>query len=271
VKLHLLWDDGAVVYLNGQEIVRSNMPSAEINYRTLASSVVEVPGESVFHEFDIDIGLLRQGNNVLAVEIHQANTSSTDISFDLSLSGGKFQASGSRIYYTLDGTDPRQTGGAVSQSAILYDGVPFSLAESGDVTARSLEGGSWSAINVVSLGVDLPENTATPDAVDNAITVAQGGTATELDDGAASVLSNDSGLADVPILLVVETPPRHAKDFLLNTDGTFRYTHDGSENLNDSFAYRITDNDGQTAAATVGITITKSVTPGDLNDDGYRR
>jgi hypothetical protein len=56
VKLHLLWDDGAVVYLNGQEIVRSNMPSAEINYRTLASSVVEVPGESVFHEFDIDIG-----------------------------------------------------------------------------------------------------------------------------------------------------------------------------------------------------------------------
>ena len=31
----------------------------------------------------------------------------------------------------------------------------------------------------------------------------------------------------------------------LNADGTFSYTHDGSENFSDSFTYRLTDNDGQ--------------------------
>jgi len=42
-----------------------------------------------------------------------------------------------------------------------------------------------------------------------------------------------------------------------NTDGTFSYTHDGSENFSDSFIYRVTDNDGQTSDAAVTITITK--------------
>ncbi|MBK9085050.1 MAG: cadherin-like domain-containing protein [Sterolibacteriaceae bacterium] len=41
----------------------------------------------------------------------------------------------------------------------------------------------------------------------------------------------------------------------LNADGTFSYTHDGSENFSDSFSYRLTDNDGQVSEATVNITI----------------
>ena len=32
----------------------------------------------------------------------------------------------------------------------------------------------------------------------------------------------------------------------LNADGTFSYTHDGSENFTDSFTYRVSDDDGQT-------------------------
>ena len=42
----------------------------------------------------------------------------------------------------------------------------------------------------------------------------------------------------------------------LNADGTFSYSHDGSENFTDSFTYRVTDNDGQTSDAVVNITIT---------------
>jgi hypothetical protein len=96
----------------------------------------------------------------------------------------------------------------------------------------------------------------------------QGGTATVLRGGATSVLANDTGLADIPVAVAVQTPPRFAADFLLNPDGTFRYIHDGSQNLSDSFVYRITDNDGQTATATVAIMIAAHVVAGDFNRDG---
>ena len=41
------------------------------------------------------------------------------------------------------------------------------------------------------------------------------------------------------------------------SDGTFQYTHDGSENFSDSFVYELLDADGGvTDTATVSITIT---------------
>jgi len=42
--------------------------------------------ESIFVEINIDPTKIRRGKNVLAVEIHQANLTSSDISFDLELS-----------------------------------------------------------------------------------------------------------------------------------------------------------------------------------------
>jgi hypothetical protein len=83
-------DDGAVVYLNGVEIFRSNMPSGPIDYLTLAASVVGLADETAFYSQPADPSLLVNGANVLAVEIHQANTNSSDIVLDLELSGVAF-------------------------------------------------------------------------------------------------------------------------------------------------------------------------------------
>ena len=80
--LRVLRDDGAVVYLNGTEIFRSNMPGGNIGYRTLASAAID---DTSFHQAGVNPALLVSGNNVLAVEIHQANGTSSDISFDLQL------------------------------------------------------------------------------------------------------------------------------------------------------------------------------------------
>ncbi|MHC4727081.1 MAG: lamin tail domain-containing protein [Planctomycetota bacterium] len=85
--LRLLRDDGAVVYLNGIEIVRSNMPNRPIDYLTRANSNMSGSNESTFSEFSIDASLLSNGTNVLAVEIHQASPTSADVSFDLELVG----------------------------------------------------------------------------------------------------------------------------------------------------------------------------------------
>ena len=87
LKLRLLRDDGAVVYLNGMEALRSNMPDGPVSYTTLASVGVGGPAESTFYNFAIDPSLLAEGVNVLAVEIHQVSPQSSDISFDLELVG----------------------------------------------------------------------------------------------------------------------------------------------------------------------------------------
>ena len=79
--LRVLRDDGAVVYLNGTEVLRDNMPAGAILFSTLASSAIE-DGSAIANPSP---GLLLTGANTLAVEIHQATTNSTDISFDLEL------------------------------------------------------------------------------------------------------------------------------------------------------------------------------------------
>lgn len=85
--LQLLRDDGGVVYLNGTEIFRSNMPAGAISYTNFSSEVVGGADESTFYSTPLSPGFLINGTNILAVEIHQANQVSTDLSFDLGLSG----------------------------------------------------------------------------------------------------------------------------------------------------------------------------------------
>jgi hypothetical protein len=88
VVLSVLRDDGAVVYLNGVEVWRSeNMPTGNIGYRTYASWALGTPEEATFYDTQLAPSLLVAGQNVLAVEIHQADATSTDISFDLRLEG----------------------------------------------------------------------------------------------------------------------------------------------------------------------------------------
>ncbi len=83
LSISLLVDDGAVAYLNGQEIARVSMPSGGIYYATLASQ----GNENSSAEFQVSPAHLKSGVNTLAVEIHQNGRGSSDISFDCSLSG----------------------------------------------------------------------------------------------------------------------------------------------------------------------------------------
>ncbi|MBX3732946.1 MAG: lamin tail domain-containing protein [Verrucomicrobiae bacterium] len=81
----LLRDDGAVIYVNGVEAARSNMPETTISGTTLAISAVGGEDETTFFVLPLDSGLLRDGENVVAVQIHQANPDSSDLAFDLEL------------------------------------------------------------------------------------------------------------------------------------------------------------------------------------------
>ncbi|MFT4547080.1 MAG: hypothetical protein ACI9UA_003405 [Pseudoalteromonas tetraodonis] len=125
LTLELVRDDGAVVYLNGNELVRPNMPGGTINYLTLAGGTVGAGDESTFFSFAIPPSSLVEGANTLAVEIHQASGTSSDISFDLRLRATQ------------------------SSSA-----DPLFMTASGPLRARSLDAGEWSAVNEATFIVD---------------------------------------------------------------------------------------------------------------------
>ncbi|MBT6246696.1 MAG: hypothetical protein HOI43_14860 [Gammaproteobacteria bacterium] len=94
LTINLLRDDGAVVYLNGIEVVRSNMPSGAIGFNTAAApQSIDGTEEDKFWAFNVEPSHLATGSNVLAVEIHQVSGSSADISFDLELIANEGDAS----------------------------------------------------------------------------------------------------------------------------------------------------------------------------------
>jgi len=87
LELRLLRDDGAVVYLNGVEVKKSNMPDSTVHYLLRARSAVGGDAEDAFYEDYLSGSYLSPGPNVLAVEIHQISGTSSDISFDMELLG----------------------------------------------------------------------------------------------------------------------------------------------------------------------------------------
>ena len=75
-------DDGAIVFLNGTEWVRWNMPNGAVDASTLASGIVDGAQEGQFIGFDVSPSLIVEGKNVLAIELHQAVANSSDLGID---------------------------------------------------------------------------------------------------------------------------------------------------------------------------------------------
>ncbi len=162
LHIRLKRDDGGLVYLNGNELFRSNMPVGPISYETEASSAVSSTDEDTFFEFSIPASNLLPGENMLAVEIHQISGSSSDISFDLELLGlgySNIQIMDSIIYgpqvtdvsygRTLAGTDwtffGEPTIGSVNTTSGVQTPVLSSIVES------TLESGFYPGVQVVDL------------------------------------------------------------------------------------------------------------------------
>jgi VCBS repeat-containing protein len=83
------------------------------------------------------------------------------------------------------------------------------------------------------------------------------------------LLSNDVDEDSDPLLVSLLSGPAHAAAFTLNPDGSFTYTHDGSETTSDTFTYLVDDQSGEpnaTASATVTIDVTPQNDPPEIVD-----
>ncbi|MBI5383810.1 MAG: metallophosphoesterase [Verrucomicrobia bacterium] len=140
-------DDGAIIYVNGQEASRLNMPSGVITYTNRASGTANDDGGTTYST-SLDPALFREGINVIAVEIHQEGPTSSDIWFDLELLGVPPVIR--NLYPTVALTSP-------SNEAFFYApaSIPF-LAEAADAD------GSVAKVEFFAGNTKLGESTEAP-------------------------------------------------------------------------------------------------------------
>ena len=80
-------NDGAVIYLNGQEIYRGNLPAGPITSSTLATNGTDWLDRQLLFERNVSATALVPGTNILAAEVHLRSASSGDMGFDFTLTG----------------------------------------------------------------------------------------------------------------------------------------------------------------------------------------
>lgn len=96
ITLNILRDDGVVVWINGVEAARQNMPDGPVNYLTDTPSIVSGADETAyFASVASPLPPLVNGTNVIAVEVHQRDGASSDLGFDLEM-----------VVQSLPGTPP---------------------------------------------------------------------------------------------------------------------------------------------------------------------
>ncbi len=87
IKLNLYRDDGIVVYVNGIEVWRDNMPTGTVSYTTAAPVAIGGTDETTAITKTIPISYFTNGNNTIAVELHQQSGTSSDLTFNMEMIG----------------------------------------------------------------------------------------------------------------------------------------------------------------------------------------
>ena len=82
VRLDYRCDDGFVVYVDGREAARYNMPSGEISFSTYTPTYSSDWFEG---SLTLDASLFKKGRHVVAVEVHNCSGSSSDLFWDAAL------------------------------------------------------------------------------------------------------------------------------------------------------------------------------------------
>ncbi len=83
----IIRDDGVIVYVNGVEVYRNQMPAGPVTFETLANASASGANEIEFQPFTIPPARFTAGVNTIAVEMHQTPALSGDMSFDFYLNG----------------------------------------------------------------------------------------------------------------------------------------------------------------------------------------
>ena len=128
VQYGIWYKDGIIIYLNGEEVYRRNMPSGTIRHNTMASSMYQ----GYYQRVGSAPGyLLKDGSNVIAVEIHKHASTTGAVQFK----GYANALQGDCV--------SRVSGGTITESS-FYNRPDYSAAQAWDglETTEWIENGS---------------------------------------------------------------------------------------------------------------------------------
>ncbi len=135
LRLRIRYDDGFVAYLNGTEVARANLDGVPPAFDELATATHEITGgEGVFDEV-IDLtefrNSLRNGRNVLAIQVHNNTLGSSDMSLSAEL---EFSAPGETfIRGDVDNNQSWNVTDAVKILLHAFTGAELPCLEAADV------------------------------------------------------------------------------------------------------------------------------------------
>ena len=119
--IRLLRDDGAIVYLNGEELFRSNMKIGTVRSSSYAEKRNSSKNSRIYFPYFIELPNFKPGKNIFAVEVHRGSRSDKDLSFN-------FEAT------VLDAA-----------------GVPVVIDKTSTITVRAKSDNIWSAPSTASI------------------------------------------------------------------------------------------------------------------------
>ena len=126
--LNWIADDGFIIYVNGQEAGRYQMPSANISFNTFATTYAHDNPDA--GTMTLDAALFKRGRNTIAVELHNNAANSTDVYWDAELIYN--QVSHDDIVSTENTYEIPQNSSALTLTAI-YEQMPENDTEAWDV------------------------------------------------------------------------------------------------------------------------------------------
>ncbi len=264
-------DDGCVVYLNGTQVGIDHIEDNP-GYATFAENAGD-DGNSVIEFTGIDLALFVEGDNLLAVEIHQADASSSDISFDLRLEIERLGLVGVLANDSdLDG---------LSLTAVLESGPSHGTVDlSPDGTFVYRPGlnyeGTDSFTYLADNGVIASEGTATMTVIGgpNNIPESPPDNYAPTEDvlyfraAVIGVLSNDEDPDGDALTALLKTPPSHGF-LLLFPDGRFTYIPSSNFFGTDTFTYAAFDGVAESPEQLVTLEVANTPDPPVAQADTY--
>ena len=186
----ILFDDGVVLYVNDEEQARSsNWPSGAIAWNTLATGTIN---DAARLTGTIPASALVDGDNVIAVQVSQNSTTSSDVSFNMGLSVTKLAD-----YYTLTGPSSVIEGNTATYTVNTnVDATPLYYTVT--PTGHFVETDGSFAISGGTFGTGSFTLSAAPDGTsgNNDVTVQlrSGSTSGNIEDTVVTTVQEDTGV-----------------------------------------------------------------------------
>jgi lysophospholipase L1-like esterase len=150
LNLRVARADGAVVWLNGQDIYRGNLPAVLIASTNVALSALTMYTGHIFYPTNVPVSNLPAGTNWIAVEVHLSSVTSSAMGFDVELIGSGFWLAPPPLSITSAGDNN------VALNWPLFYGSRFSLYSTTNLNATD----SWT-LATGSIQTGAGQNTVT--------------------------------------------------------------------------------------------------------------